>query len=452
MSKSLNQDDAGYRGIVKQKISSASVTVGDTIEVRSHSTIHSGVLMPRAQVGSDSDHIVIKLPNGYNTGIRLDSESTLKLVRHTSARHPGSQRLPLTEDKSGLPMVSVLSTGGTIASRVDYKTGAVNPALSAQDLYDAVPELKDYANVRAKVVMSKLSENIDPADWAKIAQEVAGEIRRGAEGVVVAHGTDTMGFTSAALSFALQNLPVPVALVGSQRSSDRPSSDASMNLIAATKLVSRADAAEVMLVMHAGTDDNCVYAHRGTRARKLHTSRRDAFQSVNCSPLFRVDTSEISELQTPLLRRDRSRRMRVKPKFDDRVALVKTFPGLREDLLDSLVSSGYRGLVLEGSGLGHVPARIFPSLKSAVEDGIVVAMTSQCIWGRVAMNVYRTGVELLEIGVVPCQDMLPETALAKLMWLLANSKSAEDAARRLPIPLVGEIDMRTETRRGVTYE
>jgi len=452
MDKSSNQDDTGYRGIVKLKISSANVTVGDTIEVRSHKATYTGILMPRAQVGSDPDHIVIKLPNGYNTGIRLDTESTLKLVRHASAHRPSAQRTSPAPDKSGLPMVSVLSTGGTIASRVDYKTGAVNPALSAQDLYDAVPELKDYANVRASVVMSKLSENVDPTDWGKIAQEVAGQIRHGTEGVVVAHGTDTMGFTCAALSFALQSLPVPVALVGSQRSSDRPSSDASMNLIAATKLVSHADAAEVMLVMHAGTDDSCVYAHRGTRVRKLHTSRRDAFQSVNCSPLFRVDASEIKELQAPLLRRDRSRRMKFKPKFDDRVALVKTFPGLRADFVDSLLSSGYKGLILEGSGLGHVPAAILPCLKSAVENGIVVAMTSQCIWGRVAMNVYRTGVELLEIGVVPCQDMLPETALVKLMWLLANTKSAEDVIQKLPVPLVGEIDMRTETRGAVAYE
>jgi glutamyl-tRNA(Gln) amidotransferase subunit D len=345
--------------------------------------------------------------------------------------------------RTDLPAVAVLSTGGTIASRVDYQTGAVNPALSAEDLYNSVPELKKHANIRAKVVMSRFSENIHPADWTTIASAVASEIRKDVAGVVIAHGTDTMGFTAAALSFSLQNLPVPVAMVGSQRSSDRPSSDASMNLIAATDLVAHADAAEVMVVMHGGTDDRLVHAHRGNRVRKLHTSRRDAFQSVNYGVLYGIDSSGITELNVPLLRRNRSRKMRVRSKFDDQAVLLKTFPGMRDDLIQSVIDHGYKGIVLEGSGLGHTPTVILQALKSAIDAGMVVAMTSQCIWGRVNMNVYRTGVELTEIGVVPCEDMLPETALVKLMWLLANSKDSEEVRRDLPVSLVGEIDTRT---------
>jgi len=343
-----------------------------------------------------------------------------------------------------LPRVSILSTGGTIASKVDYRTGAVNPALTAQDLYDTVPELQRYANVNAKVIMSVLSENIRPNDWGKIARDVVTAIKSGTDGVVIAHGTDTLGFTAAALSFALQNLPVPVVLVGSQRSSDRPSSDSAMNLVGAVNLATNANAAEVMVLMHAEIGDSYLIAHRGTRARKLHTSRRDAFQSVNDYSLFRVSEIDVTEIHPPLLRRDLERKVILKPKFEEKVALLKTYPGVDHVLIDYLIDSGYRGIIIEGTGLGHAPDNLQSSIKKAIEGGIVVAMTSQCIFGRTDMNVYRSGVELLAAGVIPCEDMLPETALVKLMWALANSKSTDAAKTLLLTPLAGEIDMRSE--------
>jgi len=347
-------------------------------------------------------------------------------------------------EKKNLPRVSILSTGGTIASKVDYRTGAVNPALSAQDLYDTVPELRNYANVHAKVIMSVLSENIAPTDWTKIARKVASEIKTGTDGVVIAHGTDTLGFTSAALSFALQNLPVPVVLVGSQRSSDRPSSDAAMNLVGAVNLATRADAAEVMVIMHAETGDNYLHAHRGTKVRKLHTSRRDAFQSVNEYPLFKIDEDTVKELHPPLQRRNLERKIKLKANFEEKVALLKTFPGIDGILVEKLIDAEYRGIVIEGTGLGHTPDSLQQSVKNAIDAGLIVAMTSQCIFGRTDMDVYRSGVELLDIGVVSCEDMLPETALVKLMWALANSKDSENAKELLLTPLAGEIDMRSE--------
>ncbi|MHA2603210.1 MAG: Glu-tRNA(Gln) amidotransferase subunit GatD, partial [Candidatus Thorarchaeota archaeon SMTZ1-83] len=248
----------------------------------------------------------------------------------------------------------------------------------------------------------------------------------------------------AALSFALQNLPVPVALVGSQRSSDRPSSDAAINLIYATEFVGRADVAEVMLVMHGETDDSFAYAHRGTRVRKNHTSRRDAFQSINSYPIFKIESTGITEIAEPIHRRDPERKLKLKPKFDERVAIVRTYPGLNPSIIDYYTDCGYRGVVLEGTGLGHAPKAIQPSLKRALDAGMVVAMTSQCISGRIDMNVYRTGVELLEMGVVPCEDMLTETAFVKLMWLLANKKSEEEVKKSMTESVVGEIEMRTE--------
>ncbi|MHA1905758.1 MAG: Glu-tRNA(Gln) amidotransferase subunit GatD [Candidatus Thorarchaeota archaeon] len=436
-------EGSGYSGLVLEKLSSVSIKIGDRLKIIQDGKEFEGILMPRSQVGTDPFHIVLKLDNGYNIGIKIGPESQISKGKTTRKPKPKGSNIP-TEDNPSLPTVSVLSTGGTIASRVDYRTGAVNPALTAQDLYDSVPELRDYANIRAKVSMSILSENIQTADWTKIAKTIASEIRSGVDGVVIAHGTDTMGYTAAALSFALQELPVPVTIVGSQRSSDRPSSDASLNLIGAINLVGHADVAEVMVLMHAQSDDSYLHAHRGTRVRKFHTSRRDAFQSVNSYPIFKVEGTEIEEISNPLLKRNPERKLKLKPKFEELVGLVKTFPSIGSSIIDHLVDDGYKGIILEGTGLGHVPESLQLSLKRAIDSGTVVAMTSQCYNGRVDMDVYRTGVELLDIGVVPCQDMIAETALVKLMWLLANTKTPEEAGTLMQTSLVGEIEMRSE--------
>ncbi|MFW9808900.1 MAG: Glu-tRNA(Gln) amidotransferase subunit GatD [Candidatus Thorarchaeota archaeon] len=438
----MSLDGSGYSGLALEKLSNSKVKVGDTIRITQNGEEQVGVLMPRSQVGSDTFHIIIKLDSGYNIGIRLSQETTIRKIR-AGKRKQVIETESKTEKKN-LPTVSILSTGGTIASKVDYRTGAVNPALTAQDLYDTVPELKNYANIQAEVIMSVLSENIRSKDWTKIANSVASEIKKGTDGIVIAHGTDTLAVTSAALSFALQNLPVPVVLVGSQRSSDRPSSDAAMNLIGATTLAAKADAAEVFVSMHAETSDNYLHAHRGTRVRKLHTSRRDAFQSVNDYPIFKVVGTEVKELRTPLLRRDKDRKFVLKPKFEEKVALFKTSPTVDGVQIEHLIETGYRGIVIEGTGLGHAPDRLQPSIKKAIDEGIIVAMTSQCLFGRIDMNVYRSGVELLDIGVVSCEDMLPETSLVKLMWVIANTKSPESAKELLLKPLAGEIDLRSE--------
>lgn len=446
--KSLSLEDSGYSGLVLEKLSNSKAQIGDTISVTKDGVEYTGVLMPRSQVGSDSIHVVIKLTSGYNIGIRMSQETVVHRIKPAIRRQVAP--IEVKTETKGLPRISILSTGGTIASKVDYHTGAVNPALTAQDLYDTVPELQNYANVHAKVLMSVLSENIQSADWARIARAVGSEIKSGADGVVIAHGTDTLGFTAAALSFSLRNLPVPVVLVGSQRSSDRPSSDSAMNLTGAVTLAAKANAAEVMVLMHAGIGDNQLHAHRGTRVRKLHTSRRDAFQSVNDYPLFRVSEAELVELRPPLLRRELERKLVIKPKFEEKVALVKTYPGVEHSVIDHLTDTGYRGIIIEGTGLGHAPDILQPSIKRAIDTGIVVAMTSQCIFGRTDLNVYRSGVELLAAGVIPCEDMLPETALVKLMWVLANSKDSDAAKRLLLTPIAGEIDMRSEESEYIT--
>jgi glutamyl-tRNA(Gln) amidotransferase subunit D len=440
----MSLEDSGYQGALLKKLTSAGIRMGDRVRFKDGEKEIEGIIMPRSQIGADSHHLVLKIDSGYNLGLRVSDNIILKKLNRKKKRSSSSEVAVSEVTDPNLPHVSILSTGGTIASKVDYLTGAVNPALTAQDLYDSVPELREHAQIDARVLLSELSENIEPKHWSKIVRAVAKEIRKGVDGVVIAHGTDTLGLTSAALAFALQNLPVPVALVGSQRSSDRPSSDASMNLIGAVELVGKSDAAEVLVVMHGETDDSYLYAHRGTRVRKLHTSRRDAFRTVNDYPIFKVEEKNILEIKPPLLRRDLKRKLVVKPRFEENVALVKTYPGISPSIVDYLVDNNYRGMVIEGSGLGHAPTQINDAIERAIDSGLIVAMTSQCIFGRVDMNVYRSGVELLDLGVIPCEDMLPETALVKLMWLLANRKSPEEVKSDLNKPIVREIEMRTE--------
>jgi glutamyl-tRNA(Gln) amidotransferase subunit D len=260
--------------------------------------------------------------------------------------------------------------------------------------------------------------------------------------VVIAHGTDTMGYTAAALSFALQNLPVPVVLVGSQRSADRPSSDAATNLIAAVTAAAKAPLAEVVLAFHENLSDNAIALHRGTKVRKCHTTRRDTFQSVNVQPLARVQNQEVTLLTEEYKKRNSMRKLDVKPEFSEEVGLLKFHPGMSPTVIDWYVEKGFKGLILEGTGLGHVSEYLYESIQKAIANNVIVAMASQCIWGRVNMNVYNTGRDLLTMGVVPLDDMLAETALVKLMWVFGQTQNVEKAKELLKTDISGEFSPR----------
>jgi glutamyl-tRNA(Gln) amidotransferase subunit D len=292
-------------------------------------------------------------------------------------------------------------------------------------------------------VFSLYSENITQKHWSQLATAVAEQITQGADGVVIAHGTDTMAYTAAALSFALQNLPVPVILVGAQRSSDRPSSDAATNLIGAVQAATRAPFAEVALAMHETLSDTAIIINRGTKVRKCHTSRRDTFKPVNAKPIARVKDNKIIMLTDAYQKRDAAKKLVLKPEFSDKVALVKFYPGLDPEVINWYVEKGCRGILLEGSGLGHVSKYCFDAIRNAVGHGVVVALASQCIWGRVNMNVYDTGRDLLTLGVIPLDDMFPETALVKLMWALGQTKNPEEAKTLLKTNIAGEFSPRT---------
>jgi glutamyl-tRNA(Gln) amidotransferase subunit D len=342
-----------------------------------------------------------------------------------------------------LPKVAIISTGGTIASRVDYRTGAVRPALTASDLYSVVPELARVARIDAQILFSIFSENMTSEHWSEIAKSVAKQIAEGVEGIVIAHGTDTLGYTAAALSFALQNLPVPVIIVGSQRSADRPSSDAATNLVGAVAAAAKAPFAEVAVAMHETPSDDSIILHKGTKVRKCHTSRRDAFKSINATPIARIQNQKVTMLIEDYNKRDPSKKLVLKPEFDEKVVLLKFYPALNPGVIDWYTEHEYKGIVLEGTGLGHVSAYSFDAIKKAIKRGMIVAMTSQCIWGRINMNVYDAGRDLQALGVIPLEDILPETAVVKLMWIFGQTKNVEEAKKLLKTDISGEFSPRT---------
>lgn len=435
----MSEEFPGYKGEVLKLLKEAKAEIGDIIRVIKNGETYEGILIPRSEYG-DEKHIVIKLKSGYNIGIRITP--TTRMEKVGVGVKPTFAAPPLPEQRLDLPKVAIVSTGGTIASRVDYRTGGVRPALSASDLYSVVPELSEIATIDAEILFSLFSENITPKHWAEIARTTAKHIGDGVAGVVIAHGTDTLGYTAAALCFALQNLSVPVIMVASQRSADRPSSDAATNLIGAVKAAANAPFAEVVVAMHETVSDKAIVFHRGTKVRKCHTSRRDTFQSINASPLAKMENEEFFMLVKDFNKRNPSRKLVFKPNFDEKVALVKSYPGLDPQLIDWYVDKNYNGIVLEGTGLGHVGNYCFSAVKNAIENGMLVAMTSQCIWGRINMNVYNQGRDLLALGVIPLEDMLPETALVKLMWVFGQTKDVDEAKRLLLTNIANEISLR----------
>ena len=409
-----------------------NVKLGDSVMIETNNAKHVGILIPRYEY-ADVSHLVLKLKNGYNIGINLEKINSIKKTPEESDPTKSDTHNSLTESDnirdspdSQLSNLSLLSTGGTISSKIDYRTGGVMPALTAKELNDSIPELKKLANINPEVVLSEYSENIRPEHWTLMARKIAENVLSGKyEGIVLSHGTDTMHYTSAALSFALQNLPIPVVLVGAQRSSDRPSSDASTNLIGACTFATRSKFSGVFVAMHHTISDDVIACHVGTRVRKNHTSRRDAFHSIDISPfsLIKKDQIEICEQYADLKFHERNKNLEnlvVRSNFDDKVVLLKFYPGFDCKIIDYCVEKGNRAIIFEGTGLGHINKECFHQIKNAVKKGILVFMTSQCIWGKTSLTVYDTGRDLLEIGVIPLSNTTSETALVKAMWCLGN--------------------------------
>ena len=411
-----------YRGYEKKSLTflkDNKVKVGDSVKILADLT-YSGILMPRYE-SSDDEHLVLKLKIGYNVGLEISKIKKIELVSEKESKKETVQKI---EKNESLPKILLLSTGGTIASKVDYRTGGVTPALSAVELNASVPELAEIANVDAEVLFSEYSENLMPEHWKKIAERLDSLVNSEYQGIIIAHGTDTMQYTASFLSFALSGYPIPIALVGSQRSSDRPSSDAALNLISAANFVVNCNAKGVFVVMHSNESDDTISCHLGTRVRKNHTSKRGAFQTIGGDPEFLVVNKKIENNLKKKFFKNEDYKPRIK--LDTHVALIKYYPGYDPQLIDDIIEAGCKAIIFEGTGLGHIGKTMYDYVKKANEKGLFLGMTSQCIDGRVSMNVYESGRDLVELGITPLSDIIPETALVKAMWALGNSKNSEE--------------------------
>jgi len=410
----------GYRGPARETLARFGVRVWSDVRCTNNAgSVFEGVILPRSETFDDL-HIVIKLKTGYNVGVHYDRVVSIEEIGYKEAVYKiPEQDFPR---RPNLPKVTLLGTGGTIASRLDYRTGAVIPAFTPGELYGAVPELADLCNLTTRKIFGVFSENMGWKEYVILAEEIGREIEGGADGIVIGHGTDTMGHTAAILSFMVQDSPVPIVVVGSQRSSDRPSSDAALNLIHAVKTAGEGDIAEVQICMFGPTSDRYGLLHRGTRCRKMHSSYRSTFRTLSDIPLAVVSRDGFTPLNTDILQRDASRKIKIDTAYDDRVTILYYYPGMDPDLVDALVEKGYHGIVIAGTGLGHVNTPLYPALDRAIKAGVHVVMTVQTLWGYAQMYVYDTGRDLLDIGVVPLDNMLPETALMKLGWVLGHTR------------------------------
>jgi len=421
---------------------------GDYLEVRTSDTMYSGIMMPRPEGGG---HITLKLDSGYNVGIEVSKIKSIKKVAKDAKVKDFPA--PKVEKKTGLPKITILHTGGTIASKVDYRTGAVYSAFTPEDLLQAFPELGKIANFDSRLLRNMWSDDLRFGHFAVIGEAVKKEADSGVDGVIIGMGTDNLAVASAAMAFVLEECPIPVIFVGAQRSSDRGSSDAGMNLICAARFIAKTDFAGVAICMHDSESDNVCAILPACKTAKLHSSRRDAFKAVNARPIAKVSysTDKIDFLVKDYARRSKEKCI-IKPKMEEKVGLLKISINMFPEQFKAF--KGFKGLVIEGTGLGHTPghtpdeiskanAGIFPAIKELIDSGCVVVMTTQCLFGRVNMNVYDKGADLLKLGVIPGEDMLANTALVKLSWLLGNY-SKEETKKLISKNLRGEISGRSE--------
>lgn len=426
----------GYKGDALNLLKKFNVRVWSDVDVKSSRGEFRGIILPRSE-NDDDKHLVLKLATGYNVGIKTGTINSIKEKGFKEANYKIPEKeFPYSPEK---PNIKLFGTGGTIASRLDYRTGAVIPAFSPGELYGAVPELADICNLSTEKLFAVFSENMGPEQYKTLAKSIGEEIKKGIQGIIIGHGTDTMHHTASALSFMIQNSPVPIVMVGSQRSSDRPSSDAALNLIHAATAASISDIAEVIVCMFGPTSDEYGLLHQGTRVRKMHSSYRSAFRTIGDIPLAMVTRDKITPLRDDYSKRRNDKDVRILPYFEEKIALLYYYPNMQPDMIDSLIEKGYKGIVIAGTGLGHVNKPLYPALERAQKAGIVIYMTVQTLWGFVHMFVYDTGRDMMKKGVIPTENMLPEVAYIKLGWALGQTDDPEKIKEIMLTPVNREI-------------
>ncbi|MFX1417364.1 MAG: Glu-tRNA(Gln) amidotransferase subunit GatD [Promethearchaeota archaeon] len=424
----------GYKKEGRKLLEKNNIEIWDIVQIKTERTDYEGIILPRNEY-SAPNFINLKLSNNYNIGINTNEIKEIKKL----GKREASYKIPEKEfpNNKNLPNLKLLGTGGTVASRLDYTTGAVIPSFTPGELFSAVPELAEICNLDCEIVFQILSENMKPDHWQKLAEKVKNVANSGIDGIMIGHGTDTMSFTSAALSFMLKDLGAPVVLVGSQRSSDRPSSDAALNLINAA-VVARSDIAEVVVSMLGSSSHDYGLIHRGTLVRKMHSSVRNTFRTINTIPLGMIQNRKIKMFTNDYKKRTKSE-TKALTNFEKKTALIYSYPGTDNELINFYIDKGYKGIVIAGTGLGHVSTTIYDSIKRAIQEGITILMTTQTLHGFVGMNVYSTGRELLNMGLISGRNLLPEVAYVKLGWVLGQTNNPEEIKTLVLQNLAGEF-------------
>ncbi|WP_421920829.1 Glu-tRNA(Gln) amidotransferase subunit GatD [Marinifilum sp.] len=439
----------GYKGDALETLKKYNVRVWGQTHIVTTRGEFDGTILPRAE-NDDDQHIVLKIATGYNIGINVTTIKEMKEKGYKKANYKVPEKeFPYTD---GQPKVKLFGTGGTIASRLDYRTGAVIPAFSPGELYGSVPELADICNLSTEKVFAVFSENMGPQQYISLAIAIGKEIENGVDGIIIAHGTDTLHHTAAALTYMVQNLPVPVVLVGSQRSSDRPSSDAALNLMHSAIAAGHGDIAEVMVCMFGPTSDEYGFLHRGTRVRKMHSSYRSTFRTLGDTPLATVTRKGVKAIKKKYNHRRKDKNVKIVPYFEEKVTILYYYPNMQPDVIDALVACGYKGIIIAGTGLGHVNKPVYPALKRAVENGVHIFMTVQTLWGYTHMFVYDTGRDLMAMGIVPLDNMLPEAAYIKLGWALGQTNNRNEIIDLMQTPINDEITKREPYNGYLLYQ
>ena len=415
-----------------------------------------GTVLPPAGEGLTT----LKLVNGYN--LSYPREDVLDIEFLGDAGEGVVQKDSQFEEDESLPEILLIHTGGTIASKVDYDTGAVTAKFEPNELLSSIPELGSIARIRVHMIGNMWSDDLRPRHWNRMIAASHEAFRDGYAGVVVTHGTDTMHISSAAMSYAWSGdggrPPGRIAFTGSQRSPDRGSSDAAENLISAVywaahgpEVTGYRDSAVV--VMHDGGSDGRCAVLPGCASRKSHSSKRGAFRSVNQEPVAYValgadgpriedDRSVVSEREVadgPIL-------------FDEGCSIHELVAGphLSPGLLEAVIETAPDAMVIRGTGLGHIPildplgdspenGGVADALSAAVEKGIPVIVTAEAVHGPVNMNVYAKGRNQRSIGLIGHGSMCPPgSAVVKLHYLLSKGLDINGVREAWEADLVGE--------------
>jgi len=429
-----------YSEKIKKMLNNEEIEVGDRVKANGY----EGRLMPKTKASAD-DTVILKLESGYNIGVEVEE---IKLIEKQESSQKSFESPEYDEEK---PDVLVLHTGGTIASRVSYEEGGVKPAYEPEELIQMYPEAAEIANIHSEVIAQMLSEDMEPTHWQEIAEKVD-DVKDNYDGIIIGHGTDTMSYTGAALTLMLQNIDAGVLLVGSQRSSDRPSSDAATNMYAATKFLTETEYRGIGICMHQTSDDKKCNILPAAKARKMHTSRRDAFKPINTKAIATIDVQK-DKIRFSEDNKETEGEYKKETSLETDVGYLKVRPGMKVEEIEQIKERNYSGLIIEGTGLGHMPVnsfddktqhhkKILQTISEMAEETTIV-MASQCVNGRINMNVYNAGHKIQEAGVVSAQDMHPELAYVKLMWSLGNSENMQEAKKKFKTNINGEKKPRT---------